>query len=626
MKKILKIVFICLSICMFAAFAVSCGSTPTDTTAQLEFLTSGAVLEAGESFEIEYEKIGDGEIEWASLDKSVATVKNGTVSAVGEGDTKIIGKIGEVFDTFTVKVEKGTSIPSLKLSDNSVELVVGGTTAVILKTEYKGKEVEAEYCGFTEEENANVAGFSLNGGKLTVTALNAGSASVTVWAKVNGNLTAENLTVTVRESKPLIVVSNAKPAVDGYTVDVAAIENPSIPLNFKPEAYVYDNNQAVTDAVVNWTMEENSYVGYGSDGYFGKSAGSATLIGTYGNESVRLTVNCVRPVFDRADTLLTIELADGFLFENVTGTTSSITAGETEIYKSTDKSGKIQFKLNALKISEYNIDKTVTLTTDKAAYKYSAKIFTDIITSEEELNEFPKNALASATAAQSANGYFLLGNDIVCTGNYKAYDSYPFGAKSDNGFQGVFDGNGKIIKNLKVTGDRYCGFIPMMGINGVLKNVIFQNCEMNGNGGFISCHSYGKIENVYIEVKVTDNSTTLDSGLKGDNRLLASVLASEAQSEMVIKNVFVKYVNTVDENSEAGHVFVRAWSRNANGLIVVGHGKYYSKTGTFSEANSKSYLTEQAFSAATDWKTLAADYSSSVFNVTETGISPSRSI
>lgn len=642
MKKISITALICIFILMFAFFAVSCGKNDqTDSTSDsfpatsesnrtseteeitsLKFTTKGAILEVGETFQIEYEKVGNGEIKWKSLDENVASVENGIVTAVGEGNTKIEGKLGEISESFTVKVEKQTSVPSLKLSEKDVELVTGETTEITLQAEYKGKETKAESYGFNTESGADIAEVSLNGRILSLKALKEGVLTTVVYAKISGAVAAEKLTVMVRESKPLIVVSNAKPAADGYEADVAAVENPTIPLFFKPIAEVWENGKIQSGAVVEWSMEENDFIGHDDDGYFGKSFGSATLIGTYGGESVRLTVNCARPTF-KSDEIITVELADGFTVADLAGIVLSVKADDSEIFKSVDENGKIEFKLNVLKTAEYNVEKKISIATDKAIYEYSGKIVTDIITDESELNEFLVNSLASATASMTSNGYFILGNDIVCSGEYKAYERYPFGVQSANGFQGVFDGNGKIIKNLSVTGN-YCGFIPMIGISGILKDVIFLNGKLSGNGGFISCHSFGTVENVYIEAEITNNSETVSMG---DRRLCASVIASESTPNLNVKNVFVKYLNGVDEELHAGHLFILGDCK-PQGLIVVGHKTFYTKTyGGFSDAKARSYANEEEFVAAkADWSELAAEYSSLIFDVTETGISPARRI
>lgn len=645
MKKLFLTAFICVFALTFTLFASSCkkddstesnsdgasesisfsveeSASATEKTEGLKFITRGATLEVGETFVIEYERTGSGEVTWRSLDENVATVSDGTVTATGEGDTKIEGKLGEATDYFTIKVDKQTSVPSLMLSENAVELVTGETTEISLRTEYKGKETNAEAYGFNTEKGGDVAELSLEGGVLSVKAVKEGVLTTVVYAKISGVYAAEKLTVTVRESRPLIVVSNAKPAADGYEAEVAAVENPTIPLTFKPVAEVWKNGKVDREATVEWTMEENDFIGSEADGYFGKSFGTAVLVGTYESESVRLTVNCVRPTF-RIEENVTVELADGFDASNLTGTVLSVAVGDSDILKSTDETGKIAFKLNVLKISDYNVEKTIVIATDKALYEYSGKIVTDIITDESELNEFLANSLASATASASSNGYFILGNDIVCGGEYKSYERYPFGVQSANGFQGVFDGNGKIIKNLNVTGN-YCGFIPMMGISGVLKNVIFLNGKLNGNGGFISCHSYGTIENVYIEAEIANNSETVSMG---DRRLCSSVLASESPPNMNVKNVFVKYLNGVDEETHAGHLFILGDCK-PQGLIVVGHKTFYTKTyGGFSDANARSYLSEAEFIAdRSEWAELAADYSSLIFSVTDEGILPARRI
>lgn len=440
MKKFLNLTFVFIFVLTFTFFVVSCGkgggqsnssvgespdasesASASDIASEngLKFSVKGAVLEVGETFVIEYEKIGDGEIEWKSSDENVVTVENGTIEAVGEGVAEVVGKIDDAGDKFTVKVEKQTSVPSLKLSENEAELIVGESTFIGIKAEYKGKEVQAELYGINIVEGGNLADVSLNGASVSVSAKSEGVLRVVVYAKISGVMAAERLTVNIRKSIPFIVVSNAKPAADGYEIDVAAVENPDVPLAFKPKAEVWNNGKIQKNAEIEWTLEKNDFIGHDESGYYGKTAGSAVVIGTYGGESVRLTVNCVRPVFARTDEVLTVELADGLGLNNIAGTVESVKAGDTEIFDSVDADGAISFKLNALKTSEYNVEKKITISTDKATYEYVGKIYTDIITDESELNDFLKNSLASATASMSANGYFVLGNDIVCTGDIR---------------------------------------------------------------------------------------------------------------------------------------------------------------------------------------------------------------
>lgn len=627
MKKIKIISAICLSFILSIVLA-ACSSSATSGSGKdqtsVKLSANAATLEVGETLELTYDVTGKGKIEWRSENSQKAVVQNGVVTALEEGKTAIVARYGDAEDSCVINVVKQTALPRLIIPDANVKLIVGEIASFTLSATYKGKSIKAQEYGVAGEDENKTAEVLIEGDSLTVTAKSEGITEILVYARIYGVLTVEKMTVTVNASKPFITVANAKPTIDGYEVDVAAIENEqNIPTSYFPQATIWNGGVPTSGTDVEWSMEENDFIGVNDEGYYGKTFGSATLIGTYEGESVRLTVNCVRPTF-KSDKYLTVELADGLVAENSEGNVESVTADGTEIFKTTDESGKIVFKLNALKTQDLNVEKTIVIATDKALYEYSGKIVTDIITDENELNEFLANSFASATASMSSNGYFILGDDIVCNGEYKSYDRYPFGAQSSNGFQGVFDGNGKIIKNLIVTGN-YCGFIPMMGINGVLKDVIFLNGKLNGNGGFISCHSFGTLENVYIEASITDNSATVSMG---DRRMRASVLASESTPNVNVKNVFVKYLNVVAEDeSNAGHIF-SCGDCKPDGLIVVGHGTYYSKVyGNFSDAKIRSYSGEAEFLAAKDeWTELAAGYSSLIFNVNDAGILPARTI
>ena len=110
MKKFLNLTFVFIFVLTFTFFVVSCGkgggqsnssvgespdasesASASDIASEngLKFSVKGAVLEVGETFVIEYEKIGDGEIEWKSSDENVVTVENGTIEAVGEGVAEV---------------------------------------------------------------------------------------------------------------------------------------------------------------------------------------------------------------------------------------------------------------------------------------------------------------------------------------------------------------------------------------------------------------------------------------------------------------------------------------------------------------------------------------------------------
>lgn len=112
---------------------------------------------------------------------------------------------------------------------------------------------------------------------------------------------------------------------------------------------------------------------------------------------------------------------------------------------------------------------------------YDLKVFyvTKIITKAEDLSliAVPKNVYAEGIPGYSINGYFILGNDIDCTGmTTDAGRAYPF-YEVKAGFRGTFDGNGKTISNLTVT---TYGLFGHIGEGAVIKNVTFDNVTYTG--------------------------------------------------------------------------------------------------------------------------------------------------
>ena len=630
-KRLLTILLAVVAVCCISLAA--CGKTDDDAPRgemSFKLVTKGATLEVGETFTVEYEKTGEGNISWKSLDETVATVSGGEIVAEGVGETKIEANFYEITDVLVIKVEKQTSIPQLNASSKTANLETGDSTKIALSVTYKDKLLEGvEFGASIAEGDEDAATVSIEENYLVISANKAGKLSVTVFAEALNNALAEKVTVIVKDAKPVIVVENAAPSVNGYTAEIAAIENEAgVPLSFKPKASVLLKGKTVENAEIEWSFSESEFVYERNGEYFGNSAGSSKLVGKYENAVVEISVDCIRPLFSRTEEAFTLELADGIILKDLAGRVEAVNVNGKDIFERINaENGLISLKIDGLKTTELGVDTAVRVVTDKAEYEYYGKIYTDVITDEEELNDFPKNALAVSGKADVAEGYFVLGNDIVCSGEYNAYEKYPFAVSAANGFVGVFDGAGYIIKNLTVTGDR-CGFIPMLGGNGVIRNVIFLNASLNGNGGFISSHSYGTVENLYIEISVTDNYEVVKSrNLIGDNRFYASVIASEAEPALTVRNVVVKYLNSVSEDSAAGQVFTRTACK-INGLIVVGHETLYSKTEREPVANSVfTYASEQTFKENSEkWSAATSSFSPVIFNVTSDGIEPARKI
>ena len=101
-----------------------------------------------------------------------------------------------------------------------------------------------------------------------------------------------------------------------------------------------------------------------------------------------------------------------------------------------------------------------------------------------------------------------LTKDIDLTGK----EWTPIGT-SGNSYTGTFDGNGKTITGLKITGSNdYAGLFGFIGSGGTVKNVVLEDVQItsdnsSGLAGGVAGYSWGNIENCSVSGSVSSNST-----------------------------------------------------------------------------------------------------------------------
>lgn len=108
-----------------------------------------------------------------------------------------------------------------------------------------------------------------------------------------------------------------------------------------------------------------------------------------------------------------------------------------------------------------------------------------------------------------------LGINITLTENINLTDMEwtPIGTNYNNAYTGIFDGNGKTITGLAVTGsDQYAGLFGHIGSGGTVKNVTLKDVKIesnhsSGNVGGVAGWSYGNIEYCSVSGSVSSNST-----------------------------------------------------------------------------------------------------------------------
>ena len=116
------------------------------------------------------------------------------------------------------------------------------------------------------------------------------------------------------------------------------------------------------------------------------------------------------------------------------------------------------------------------------------------------------------------------GIDITLTGNIdlKGIDWTPIGKDDNKAYTGTFDGNGKTITGLTVTGSyKYAGLFGDIDENGTVKNVVLEGVQItsdnsSGYAGGVAGDSWGTSENCSVSGSVS--GTTFAGGVVGSQR------------------------------------------------------------------------------------------------------------
>ena len=131
------------------------------------------------------------------------------------------------------------------------------------------------------------------------------------------------------------------------------------------------------------------------------------------------------------------------------------------------------------------------------------------------------NAEGLKNIAELVNEEWKLGINITLTDNIDLTDIdwTPIGKDDNKAYTGTFDGNGKTITGLTVTGSyKYAGLFGDIDENGTVKNVVLEGVQItsdnsSGYAGGVAGDSWGTIENCSVSGSVS--GTTFAGGVVG---------------------------------------------------------------------------------------------------------------
>lgn len=238
---------------IFLGLLASCGTSPEQpddpTVKHVEKVTLSEkekIIEVGESFSLTAtvtpDDADDKSVIWTTSDESVATVNNGTVTGVSDGEVTITVKTvdQEKKATCSVTVLKEGErvyVDSIELSKTDITLVKGEKTTVSATISPSNATEKGVVWSSDDESVATVK----NG---TITAVNAGETTIIVNSK-DGNATAEiNITV----------IETVVPDVDTETFFFEPIEDSQ----FEKKSNVDITTTPFTRSVFTFTFAQNT--------------------------------------------------------------------------------------------------------------------------------------------------------------------------------------------------------------------------------------------------------------------------------------------------------------------------------------------------------------------------------
>lgn len=508
----------------------------------------------------------------SSSNEDVVKINDKTIIPVGKGTAEITASIENgKSDKLTVVVEEDGNIPFLEIDETEISLFVDSTYDVSPKVTLRGKEVAASFTYTSSDSSVLKVD---EDGKLT--ALKAGVSYVNIVASYN-SYTGDDYyslkrTIEVKV-EPLVILSISS------KLDVINNRNDKINgIDYYNETELFGSlliNGQYLDIFASDTtwISTNPDVAYVEDNkILGKNVGTTTIFASKEVDGVTYTSNKISITVEKPTILVNINPIDIDLYVNNISIPNDFMLGnDKEILNIYDKEIPGVSIYDGKKLVDYDEIGPRKWIVESTNNNYLIDVIScsKIITTKDELGSlhtYGKNVIKGTSGIVSYDGYFILGNNIDMKGvRFRTFCGIGTGATSVlyNGFMGTFDGRGYTVDNASVTAGNG-GLFGTMNRSAVIKNVAFTNVVVSGDSGLLSSNFGGRIENVYVEGKLTCTRATAASP--------SSLLASKIYDGAKIINCIIKITNpTVNNNySSAIGMLVTAKEDALENFYVLG--------------------------------------------------------
>lgn len=479
MKKNLKRILIALSFLVFMTSMVglyACKDTPTPTTTNLNIIEQEVAVIETFSKKVEVSCDNASAIVWKSNDESIATVSGGVVTGVRQGQTKITATYNGVTDEVSVVVRPfDYSCFSVSADKYFINMYKGATEKITAQIIYDSQVLDGQLS--FESLDTDVVTVSSDG---TVTAKGFGVSAITIKGLYNGKSTSTIVNVSVESS---IVLSAEKTS---YDLNIGDESEVAIELTCS------DNGTVVENPSFTYDLGENEdVVTITSDGKMvAKNSGSTVITCTYenaagefasvmvavrvhskdvvvGEEKISLQLTSSNNSFNYAPYMVGID--DEIL------SASLITAGGTLSLELDGESVEIGRRMG---------DCTIKLSSRNYNYMFNVKLSYSIEIGQGNISDLLTLTKEDVVLTEDIDiKQYLLDNEVE-----------RWNSQVD--FDGVFDGDGYVIKNLA------CGQNGLFrSFNGSLKDITIIGTL--GNKGIIgdTCGTEVSIENLIVKAE-----------------------------------------------------------------------------------------------------------------------------
>lgn len=516
-----------------------------------------------------------GEVVWSSDNEGVATVSGGVVTAVAAGVATITAKVGDASATCAVTVTDSGYFPVLNTGKSELSLIESATYTLTPSVTFRGNGVTASFT--YEVADSAVATVSDAG---VITAVKAGTTTVTVRSSYVGYSLEETVTVKVME--------NSSITLSDSSVSLATS---------KPDGTDYLTSKTVTADVIDkgadgdagnivWSTGSDTVATVSGGVITAVGEGTTTVTATYVTTSGKtitatVAVEVIIPVvkYDGSfDWDLGVSPKVQLDVNAIAGKTSDsvvrVEVDGTAVTSSVVDDKKI--KLDGVTFGE----KSVVVYFADIAYDVKVVAASKIITNKAELENLKSYATQVSTGVW--DGYFVIDNDIdMAGGHFSNIQGWMNATNGTYGFKGTIDGQGHIISNV-VSGGETQNLVGYLLADGTVKNIGFVNATLTGKSPtLVAFRSYGTIENIFA---VAERSV-------GSNNQFSGVIANLSHADMKNCTVYVNDTNISTGlvgshvgNAETTFTFTNCWAvATLNGTD---QGAKIGGGGTFKRINS----------------------------------------